>query len=471
MAESRLNSYAEAVRFLEQGINYEKTRQWQYNTRYLNLTRVERLLESIGNPHLDYRVLHVAGTKGKGSTAGAAAHLLCQAGRRTGLLTSPHLVTPRERIRIDGDMISEEAFLRGVRTMERYVETRRGKEQSADRAPTYFEMLTALAFDEFRQQQVDWAVVEVGLGGRLDSTNVVQPTCCAVTTIGFDHMDKLGDTVEAIATEKAGIMKHGVPVVIGKQHYKEALTTLRRIADERGSPRREVGREIVVTACRPLCAHLRTPDSPVGWRFSLRTPVAHYRELVTPMLGSHQVSNLAAAIGCVEVCCEAEELALTPQTVANALADFSLPARIEVLRRGPAVVLDVAHTVESIRALLDALETHFPGRRLRVVFGCSADKNIEGMLSALRGRCVAFTATQAHMPRALPVEAVLQAAQRTGLADAVEGGVHAIPDTVQAVESALAEAAEDEVVCLTGSFFTAGELRAAWIAEHGGIET
>ncbi|MFW6189938.1 MAG: bifunctional folylpolyglutamate synthase/dihydrofolate synthase [Planctomycetota bacterium] len=466
MSSGSIDTFDEAVGFLAQGINYEKTRRWKYNTRYLNLSRMEALLEAIGNPHDEYRVLHVAGTKGKGSTAGAAADLLHRAGRRVGLLTSPHLVTPRERIRVDGGMIEESEFVRSVRRMRPHVERKREEETGADRAPTYFEMLTALAFDAFAERRVDWAVVEVGLGGRLDSTNVVAPTCCVITTIGFDHMSKLGHTAEAIATEKAGILKPGVPVVLGRQQYPEALETLRRIAGERDCPRREVGRELRLLKPRPLRAPRRDPDAPVGWQFGLRTPAAEYRDLVTPLLGAHQLDNLAAAVGAAELAAECTGLELTPEVVAASVAAYGVPGRVEVLQRGPALVLDVAHTVESIRALLEALATHFPERRVLLVFGCSRDKNVSGMLEVLKQRCGGFTATQAENPRAMPAEEVAEAARGLGFDADVPGGVISTPDPVAAVDNALQAAGPADIVCLTGSFYTAGEVRAAWCERH-----
>ena len=464
-------TYEDAVRFLEEGINYERNRGWAYNTHTLNLGRMEDLLTALGNPERRYHVLHVAGTKGKGSTAGAAAHLLRRAGRRTGLLTSPHLVTHRERIRIDGRMIEPEQFVAGVRRMRAYVDAKRVHEAAADRAPTYFEMLTALAFDHFAEERVDWAVVEVGLGGRLDSTNVVRPDCCAITTIGFDHTDKLGETADAIAGEKAGIIKPGVPVVLGRQQYPDALATLRRIAEERGCLRWEVGRELTVTAREPLRAPVERPDAPIGWRFSLTTPEGESRDLVTPLLGPHQLDNLACAVGAVQLAAQRTGLRVAPEAVRQAVAEFRIPGRVEVLQRAPALILDVAHTVESIQALLDTLEAHFPGRAVRVVFGCSADKNVAGMLGVLRGRCASFTVTQAQdMPRAMAAEEVARIAGEIGFGQEVPGAVRVTPNAVEAVDAALAEARPEDVVCITGSFFTAGEVRARWCQTHPGLE-
>jgi dihydrofolate synthase/folylpolyglutamate synthase len=458
-----IGSFEEAVEFLEQGLNYEWTQRWAYNKRWLNLPRMRLMLEAIGDPHLAYDVIHVAGTKGKGSTAGAIAHCLQRCGHRAGLLTSPHLVSPRERIRVNGEMIGRDEFTRIVEKIRPHVERKRREEMNGSmRAPTYFEMLTALGFEHFAASEADWAVVEVGLGGRLDSTNVVEPRCCVITAIGFDHMDKLGDTPEAIAAEKAGILKLGVPVVLGHQQYAGALETLRRMADERNCPRWEVGREVTVADAEPLAAPAERPEADVGWRFSVRAPEREYTDLSTSVLGAHQLDNLAAAVGALEMAAAHSALELAPERVAEAIADFSMPGRIEVLQRTPVLVLDAAHTVESVRALLEALDIHFPDRPVRAVFGCSAGKDLDGMLQLLGSRCVSITATQASLPRALPVEDVAGAAAETGIETAV------VRDPWEAVQGALADAQAQEVVCVTGSFYVAGEVRAGWLAQHLG---
>jgi len=463
----QLRTYEDAVRFLEEALNYEKTARWQYNKRTLNLGRTRDLLAALGNPHDRYSIIHVAGTKGKGTTAGAAARLLTWNGHRTGLLTSPHLITHRERAQIDGRDISEEDFLSGIRAMQAHVEAERAaEERTTVRAPTYFEMLTALALHHFAERGADWAVVEVGLGGRLDSTNVVAPTCCVVTTIGFDHVEKLGDTAEAIALEKAGIFKQGVPVVLGRQRYPGALDALRRAAEELDCPRWEVGRELRVSRAVPLSAPSERATAPVGWRFSLRTPGNDYEDVFTPLLGRHQIDNLAAAVGAVEMTAGHSGMELRPERTAAALADFQVPGRMELLQREPAVVLDVAHTVESVEALMDALETHFPGRPVRVVFGCSADKNVAGMLAALQGRCVELTATQAKLPRAMPVPEVVAAARTAGLVP--PEGLRSVPDACEAARGAIERADATDVICITGSFFTAGEIRERWLEEGAG---
>jgi dihydrofolate synthase/folylpolyglutamate synthase len=457
-----LRTFQEAIAFLEEGINYEKTRTWKYNEKWLKLERVVRLLDALGNPHQRYPIIHVAGTKGKGTTSGAAAHLLHTAGNRTGVMTSPHLVTARERVRVNGELIPEAEFVQIVEAMRPYVQERRTQEQDSFRVPTYFEMLTALAFEHFARRQVDWAVVEVGLGGRLDSTNVVEPSTCVVTAIGMDHMDKLGDTPGQIAAEKAGILKTGVPVLIGRQHYAEALDVLLERAEELDCPVWQVGSDLLVQEPVPLGAPAHAPDSTVGWEFSLQTPSHEWGRLYTPMLGRHQLDNLAAAVGAVDLATKRERREFDAGVVPDALRGFQVPGRLELIRRGPATVLDVAHTVESIEAMQQALATHFPDRAVHLVFGCSRDKNLPGMMRVLAGHCATFTATEARFPRARPTGEVAQAARQAGVAPCVREE----PDAWQAFRAALQGAEPADVVCAAGSFFTTGEIRGRWHQEH-----
>ena len=461
------SSFRQAVEFLESLINYEKCDGWKYSVATFELRRMRELLAWMGDPQEGLPVVHVAGTKGKGSTAAMVESVLRAAGLRTGLHTSPHLVSVCERLRVDARPVEEDQFLRLLNEVRDYVEQKRA--ECRKDAPTYFEITSALALLHFRRSAVDWAVVEVGLGGRLDSTNVVSPRCCVITPIGFDHMDKLGDTPAAIAGEKAGIMKPGVPVVLARQGYPDALEALRRRARELECPCWEVGREVAVENMRPLAAPAYSPAAPaynpaapVGWLFDLCTPGRRYDGLAISLLGAHQVENCATAIAALEVLRGAGELELDPEAVRAGVGSCRWPARVELLERSPALVLDSAHTAESIAALLAALEVHFPGRPVRFVFGCSADKDAQRMVGMLAPRCAGFLATQADSVRAMPAHEVARVAARAGI-----GNVACMPDAPQAAARALEDAAPEEVVCVTGSLFLAGEVRLAW--ERGGL--
>jgi len=448
-------TFQEALDFLEKAIDYEKRTAVKYTDKNFNLSRMNALLAELGDPHRAYAVVHIGGTKGKGTTAALIARCLQKQGYRTGIHTSPHLVSVCERMCVDGQPISEEEFCRLLGTVRDYIERKR--RQVRDDAPTYFETTTALAFKHFRERAADWGIVEVGLGGRLDSTNVVQPACCVITPIGLDHMDKLGDTVDKIAGEKAGIFKPGVPVVLARQAYGEALRVLRERAELTGCPRWEVDREIVITHSAPLTAPPGEPDAPLGWRFSLCTPLRSYENLFTPLLGAHQVENCAAAIGTLDMLSARGSLKISPEAVREGIAVCRWPARVELLRRRPAFVLDVAHTVESVRALLEALWTHLPGRTLHAAFGCSADKNWRDMLGLLAPRCADLVITRAASHRAADPAELAQAARQAGAAL-----VEAVPDAAEAARACLRRAGPDDIACVSGSFFVAGEVLRAW---------
>ena len=462
MAAARNNpapfaSFQEAVEFLEGLVNYEKRTASKYTDATFDLRRMRQLLHHMGNPHEGLPMVHVAGTKGKGSTSAFVAAMLEAGGRRTGLHTSPHLVSVCERIRVNGQPATEDEFRRLLGEVRDYVHRKRSEDRN--NAPTYFETTSALALLHFRRRSVDWAVVEVGLGGRLDSTNVISPQCCIITPIGLDHMQKLGDTPAAIAGEKAGIMKPGVPVVLGRQRHPEALARLRRQADTLGCPTWEVDREVQVTRMAPLVAPPERPDAPLGWEFDVSTPVQCHRGLTTVLLGAHQVENCATAIGAIDMLRERGALRIAPDAIATGAARRRWPARVELLQRHPALLLDAAHTPESIQALLAALDAHFPGRPVSFVFGCSADKDAPSMLRLLAPRCRRFIAAQADSPRAMEASAIAGLAAEAGAP-----ALACVPDGPQAVDQAIAQATPDEVVCVTGSFFLAGEVRHARIS-------
>lgn len=441
-----------AHQFLQHSVNYEKRTNVRYNDRNFNLQRTTELLETLGAPQDQFHAIHVGGTKGKGTTCAIIERCLREAGHTTGLFTSPHLHSIRERIQVGGNCISEGAFCRIVEQMSDYVTQKR--EHEPHLAPTYFELLTAIAFKYFANQKVDWAVVEVGLGGRLDSTNVLEPECSVVTAIGYDHMDKLGETIEEIAAEKAGIFKTGTPVVLGKQVYDAAEGVLIDKARELRCPMWKVTSAITVDNSHALCAPPESPASPVGWKFQIQTPNRDYTNLHTALLGRHQLDNCAAAVGTLELLRDRGKLMVKPPHIHQGIARSVCHGRIEVVERSPALILDTAHTRESVQALLDALKTHFPDRRLTMVFGCAKDKEYDRILRLMTSRCDHLIVTEAQSPRAAGTEELAAAAREVGIPS-----VSVATPVVAALEQARNDSRAEDIICVTGSFYVTGEIK------------
>jgi len=410
-----LRRYADAVRFLNAFTDYERMASIYAPDDY-NLERMRRLLAALGNPERAFLSLHIAGTKGKGSTAHMAEAILREAGYRTGLYTSPHLVDLRERIRLDGRIVSERDFTAAMNEMEPQLRRLR---------PTYFETMTAAAFLLFARKGVDFAVVEVGLGGRLDATNVILPAACAITTIDFDHMDKLGHTLAAIAGEKAGILKPGVPAVSSPQPAA-ALRVLR----QRGSP--------FFPRFRVL--------SRGGFvlKFTVEGAGGRRYRCDLPALGEHQAANAATAIALVE----RSGARVSPAVVRRALRKVRLPGRVEVVGRRPWMIVDGAHNPVAARALAAALKG-LPRRRMILVFGASSDKDYRSMLRTLLPAADLSIFTRAANPRAAaPAELMKQARGRAAVA---AGSVE------RALALARKSAGPEDAIVVTGSFYVAGE--------------
>ena len=406
-----LRRYDDVVRFLNEFTDYERMAS-TYAPGDYNLDRMRRLLAALGNPERAFLSLHIAGTKGKGSTAHLAEALLREAGFRTGLYTSPHLVHLRERIRLDGDPISEEAFTRTMAEME--PQLRRLK-------PTYFETMTAAAFLHFANTGVEAAVIEVGLGGRLDATNVILPAACAITTIDYDHMDKLGHTLTAIAGEKAGIIKAGVPVV--------------------SSPQAPEARKVLLARSQPVFPRFRVLSRR---GFVLKFTVEGVGACALPALGDHQAANAATALALVEQ----SGVRITPEIARRAFRKVRLPGRVEVVGRRPWLIVDAAHNPVSARALASALAS-VPRRRTVLVFGASADKDYGSMLRTLLPRADLAIFTRAANTRAAAPSDLRKAA---GNRPAVVAG-----SVARALAMARKAAGPEDAIVVTGSFYVAGE--------------
>jgi len=382
----------------------------------LKLERMQALLARLGNPHERLPIVHITGTKGKGSTAAMLAAVFRAAGLHVGLFTSPHLTQVEERIQVDGEPISR-------------TELAELMTEVAAAAPepdlTFFEIGTALGFLHFERRHCDVAMVEVGLGGRFDSTNVCTPLVSVITNVGFDHMAQLGSTLEAIAYEKAGIVKSGVPVVMGAIPEAPAAV-IRRVAAQLDAPLRE-------TRAADLDSSLR-----IG------------------LVGEHQRENAACAVAAIE-CLRGSALSVPESAIRKGLADVRWPARIEVVGREPLVILDSAHNVPSVIALVRTLRESFPVRgRKNVVFAVSSDKQHEEMLRILAGYFDAFHLTQyGNNPRCVDPRALADSLNR--IAPHVAVTVH--PTSADAWQSARDWAGPGDLFCITGSMFLAGELQ------------
>src|SRR5574341_2331504 len=372
-------AYHLALDYLYSFVDYSLKHSSELAKADFNLDRMRALMTELGNPQDGYPILHVAGTKGKGSVCALAASALHAAGYKTGLYTSPHLLDYCERIQINGQAVSHAGLVELVEQVKPAV--------AKISKLTTFEITTAIAFLYFAQQKVDAAVIEVGLGGRLDATNVITPKVSVITSLSYDHMAVLGNTLALIAGEKAGIIKPGVPVVSAPQK-DEALEVLARIAGERGAPMTLVGREIVF---KPISHSLDGQ--------TLQVAIVHRPssivELNIPLLGLHQVENAAIAFAALQ----ASGLNVSNEVICRGFAEVKWPARFEVVRREPPVIFDSAHNQDSFARLRQALDDYFPNRPVYLIFGASEDKNLPGMLAEVTNEAV--TPVEAAFARAL----------------------------------------------------------------------
>ena len=435
-------TYRDALAYIYSFTDYEKHGFAAYAPEFYDLQRVQGLLALLGEPQRSFESVHVAGTKGKGSTAAMIESVLRAAGLRTGLYTSPHLHTFRERIQASGELIPEADVVRLVERMQPLVAQVPGI--------TTFEIMTGLAFAWFAERGVVWAVVEVGLGGRLDATNIVSPAVAVITSISYDHMVVLGDTLAQIATEKAGIIKRGVPVVSAPQ-VDEALAVITAACEEREAPLTLVGRD--------WTWELGAADLD-GQMFSIHHEQEAMTGLWIPLLGEHQVVNATTALAALSLLAESG-VNPSPATIRDGLRTVTWPARLEILGRAPLVVADSAHNGDSARKLVAALRELDGGLRLTVVLGGSRDHVTSEVLKTLLSGAHRAIATCSRHPRAADPAWLQSRAAELGFSMEVSETV------AQALDLALAGAGPGDLVCCTGSVFVAAEAREAWFARQG----
>ena len=457
-------TYPEAIQYLESFINYEKILNWSYKES-LKLERIREFLTTINNPQDSLKCIHIAGTKGKGSTCAFIAYMLKEAGYKVGLYTSPHLSDFRERIRIlypqklnakdDRHPIS---FAPGTRTASHQVQDcfegmipkseltklverlkpviERYNRDSKYGPLSFFEVYTALGFVYFKEKNVDFVVLETGLGGRLDATNVVEPIVCAITPISYEHTQQLGSTLSEIAAEKAGIIKGHQLIVISAPQEKEAQEVIRQKCREVGAKLYEVSKDI-------FCEKMRQGFNVLGI-------FGEYPNIETRLLGSHQLINAAVAVGLIEAL-RFHDIIIDSNSVREGLYNTLWPGRCEVISRGPLVVLDGAQNIASARVLKETIKENFQYKRLILVLGISKDKDIKGVCNELNDLPDEIILTQANNPRAREPQSLASFFNKRK--------IHLTSNIKEAKEKIKVLAEKDDLVLVTGSLFVVGEFR------------
>ena len=445
------DAHQESLDYLFGRLNYERVGMPRGGTGELRLGRMRRLLRRLGDPQVGTKIVHVAGTKGKGSTAAMIAAALSASGVRTGLFCSPHLHRLEERFRIDGSEIAPDDLVALVDAVRPAVDDLDATDPHySRRGATFFEVTTAMGLLHFARQGAGAVVLEVGLGGRLDSTNVVRPELAVLTTISFDHTRQLGNTLGAIAGEKAGILKRGRPVVSGVRG-DEPREAIHRTARARRAPLRELDVDFSYEYLPPAPPLTR----PTPGRVAVRTWARDWGEVDLPMLGEHQGHNAAVALASLDALGE-RGMAVGPDAVARGFAALTWPARVEVLGERPWIVIDGAHNVASASALAEALRTCFPPTHRTLVFGTTREKDLPGQLRALLPLADAVVATRyVENPRSLPPEESAEAIRTLGGPEA-----QLAPDPVAALALARRLTPAAGLICVTGSLFLAAETRA-----------
>ncbi len=438
-ASSERRNYDEALRLLMGLPDFERSSNHPGHSGF-HLERMRLILDRLSRPHLAAPTVHVAGTDGKGSTAAMVASILSAQGYRVGLYTSPHLHSVTERIRVGMEPIGRGDF---AALLFRLWPHALWVEREGSYGPmSFFEMMTAMSFDHFRERRVDFQVVEVGLGGRLDSTNVVEPEVSVITPVSLDHVATLGGTLALIAGEKAGIIKQGRPVVMAPQR-EEAAEVVRRVASERSAPLMEVAAGMT----------WRTVEADAGGaRFRLCGARGSY-DLRTRLLGAHQVENAATAVAAAETLVE-RGFALSPESIAAGIERAEWPGRLQALSdAGPLLVVDGAHNPAAARRLVQAVRAHFEFERVILVVGSLGGHAARDVLAHLAGLSPAVVAVRSRHPRSVAASVVAESAREMGLRVVGEHEVVA-----EGVEWALDMARGGDMVLGTGSLSVAAEM-------------
>ena len=416
-------------------MNYQQTLSYIYHLERfgvrLGLKSVAEFLQDIGNPHLNFPLIHIAGTNGKGSTAAILESIFCFSGFKVGLYTSPHMVDFRERIRICGEQINRNSVITFVNEHKKAID---------NKGYTFFEVVTALALDYFSKEKIDIAVLETGLGGRLDATNVAVPEVSIITDIGLEHTDILGKTISKIAFEKGGIIKKGVPVVWGVKN-KKAVEVLKGICGKKGTGFVDVHKE---NSWKMKDMDLK------GMSFDLKTKLNQYRNLKINLIGEHQIQNAVVALSAIEVL-KQKGWKISQKKIYQGLNKVDWRARFEIFRKNPLVVLDVAHNPDGVGVLVDTFTYLFGKKKIIFIFGVLEDKDYKGMLKILSSKAKFLILTKPDYRRAQKLDNLEKEATK------LEIPHKSIPKVKDACLFGFKMASKEDILCITGSHFTVGE--------------
>ena len=435
-------TYDEAIKYLNSNTNYEQEKHLRYNVDTFNLKRMERLLSLVGNPHTKTDTVHIAGTKGKGSTATMLAKMLEANGYKVGLYTSPHLVDLHERIMVNSENISRSSMLGLLNRIYKPVE-----KVSKESPPTFFEIMTAMAFMHFADVKADIAVIETGLGGRLDSTNVIKPKVVGITSLSIDHQKQLGNTIEAIAKEKAGVFKPSVPVVTVQQD-PDAMRVLKARAAEVKAPLSVTGVDIDFSH-----RFETSPEHGPHNRVCVTTLTSKFEHLRVPLHGIHQAINCGLALAMLDKLKDCGYTIDNDKT-AEGLARVKLAGRMEMICEDPRILIDAAHNAASIRALMHAIGQNIPYDSMIVIFGCNEDKDVRGMLQELQFGADKVVFTRSHSLKAMSPE------ELADMYAAISGKMcQSAPGLGEALRLAKSAVGKEDLICITGSFYLIGQAK------------
>jgi len=395
------------------------------------LKTIRHLLKQLGSPEQKFKSIHIAGTNGKGSTASNIASILTASGIKTGLFTSPHLIRFNERISVNGLQIADPEVVEFYKKVKQ-ADT---EEQSA----TFFEYATAMAFCFFAEKGIEYAVTETGMGGQLDATNIITPRVSVITTISMDHESFLGNTIEEIAADKSGIIKHQTPVITGVRNH-EALKIIETAADGNNSDLLKIDSDFCLV-----------PDKSGSYSYSCKNHGA-IDNIQISLNGDHQIDNAALSIA---TCAILEDKRITHDSVRNGLNSVSWPGRLEYISRNPWIILDGAHNPDAAEKLSEYLKTKHKNKKICVIVGMMKDKDIAGSLLPIAGVSSRVIVTESKSPRAEKAEVLGNFFKKHfGITP------HVIPDLPAAINYALSSGRSDELVCITGSLYIAGEAKA-----------